>query len=185
MMQAEVAMSKLMSSVAYVSLRHARAGKVGNGGQLPAGWAGELTSELQIEDTNVGGAEPLISLRFRFDESIGSDYVSIVVAPYTECAPGDVYVLSAASAVTEAENLATAFAIIREWEPNGKFIRQVTRPFKIDESDQPVLVALEVREAGRLLQPVVSFKRSDSNGGGGVISLSGLSFMNLYSATAS
>lgn len=165
----------------YLSIRHVKPGAVGLGGQIPGSWIREQVSELSVESASSDGGKPTIELGFKFDETSQGDYASLCFAPLTVAIPGDVFALQCRLQLDGLENVAEAFAIIREWDTESRFVRQSTRNLEITSEPQSLLVMCEVKDPGRLLQPLIAFKKSaGARSGGGKMTLSEIAFFNVY-----
>lgn len=169
----------------FVSFRHVKQGVVGRGGLLPPGWGGELLSELEVLDMQAGASPPSITIRARFEPQASAQYVSMTLGAYAPSEVGDLFLLRGVLSISESENVGQAFLLLREWEAGGRFQRQATRPVKISANNGPTSVAIEVREANRVLQPVITFMLSDAARGGAVtLTVGGLAFGKLYDLIA-
>lgn len=165
----------------YLSIRRVRPGVVGQGGEIPANWIREQVSELSVLSASADGGKPVVGLNFKFDETSQGDYVSLCFAPLTVTVPGDVFALQCKLQLEKLENVSEAFAIIREWDTDSRFVRQSTRNLETSADAQTLLVLSEIKDPGRLLQPLIAFKKAaGAQKGGGVVTLSELAFFNVY-----
>lgn len=174
-------MALTLAADQYVSLRHVKLGLVGSGGQLPPGWVSELLSEVEVTEIDHSGPVPTVSVRVAFTGEQEGNYVSLTLGPYAATNPGDIFLLRGSFTITEMDNIAQSFLLIREWESGGRFQRQATRPLRSPPIAPSAAIALEVREGNRVLQPVVTFQRANPGVGGSArLVISGLAFAKLY-----
>lgn len=165
----------------YLSIRHFKPGVAGESGQIPPSWIREQIAELVVDAASSDGGKPTVALTFKFDETSEGEYASLCFAPLTVGSPGDVFALQCGLQLEGLENVAEAFAIIREWDTDSRFVRQSTRPLEVTAEPQSLFVMSEIKDGGRLLQPLIAFKKAPgAKTGGGRMTLSEIAFFNVY-----
>ena len=169
-----------LSRAPYLSLRHARTGRIGDGGLLPPGWRGEHTAEVEVLDIGSDGGKPSVVVNFKFDGDIASDYVGLCVGQYLPAPKDTVVLLSAKVSLAGWDNVGAAFMIVREWREGGEFVRQSRRPLALGDAPQIGMVALEVGAEGRVAEPMLMVKRQSAAPGSLTVTLGGLAFGSLY-----
>lgn len=168
-----------LSGLEFTPMRHVLPGALGSGGELPSGWSPEQLSVeiLNIDHTHDG---PGLKLRLQFSADIEGDFVSLTLSPFRSGHSGDVFICSTHFMIDEIENIDSAFGIIREWEVNGPFIGQSTREVSISSGESRIIVALQLKNDHRALQPLVTLRRKRKAGGSCVVSFRRTIFANLY-----
>lgn len=164
----------------YISLRHARAGRVGGEGCLPPGWGGELTSGVNVLDVNLAGGKPSIVVSLNFNADTAGEYAGLCVGQYLSAPKDAVVVLALVVVITKPVNVGAASMVVREWEEGGEFACQSTRPLALRDTPQIGIVAHQVRGEARVTQPALMLKRLPGAPGSLTITLRGLAFGNLY-----
>lgn len=160
----------------YVSLRHARIGRIGAEGSLPPGWRGQHIGEVTVLDVNLSEARPSVVVNLKFAGDIGSAFVGLCVGPYLPVADDAVVVLEADVTLAGWDNIDAGFMIVREWREGGELMGQSRRPLALREGPQSAVVTHAGRGEGRLAEPVVTFRRREAAPGSLTVTLKGLAF---------
>jgi hypothetical protein len=169
-----------LNAVPYLSLRHARSGRIGDEGQLPPGWCGEQTTDVNVLDVSSSEEKPLLVVNFNFKGDVAGDYIGLSLGQYLPAAKDAVVVLAAEVTMTEWDNVEAAFVVVREWHDGGDFVRQSTRPLALGDAPQIGIVAHQVGGEARVTQPVLIAKRKSGAPGSLTLTFKGLAFGNLY-----
>ncbi len=169
-----------LSHAPYLSLRHARTGRVGGEGCLPSGWRGEHTAEVKVMDVGSDAGKPSLAVSFKFNADVASEFIGLCLGPYLPVPRKAVVALAAHVTLAEWDNLAAALMIVREWREGGEFVGQSSRPLALREAPRIGLVAHQVGDETCLAEPVLMVKRRSAGPGGLTVTLVGVAFGNLY-----
>ena len=159
-----------------VPLRHARAGRIGEAGQLPSGWRNEHLSNIEILDVGSRGL-PWITLRLDFSSDLPGEYAGLGVAAYLPAPKTARIVLAAEVTLNELENLGEALLILRESTSDGGFVGQATHALQKVEDAQSVVISYGMTTDG-VSAPILMMKRGSARPGGMTLTLRGLAFGN-------
>ncbi|MGI9169114.1 MAG: hypothetical protein ACR2FH_02920 [Caulobacteraceae bacterium] len=160
----------------YVSLRHARTGRVGGEGRLPAGWEGEHAAELRVVDIGSAAGQSSIVVRFTFAGDMPGDYAGLCLGPHLSAQGESVVALSARANLDEIDNVAAAFIIVREWREGGEFVRQSMCALDPRGAPRTARIDHQVGGDGRVVRPVLLTKRASPRPGSATVTLTGLAF---------
>lgn len=160
--------------------RYARGGAVGADGKLPQGWALENLTDVSIDDIDLGPQGPAITVTLRAGADNPAPYVSIVVGDYLPAPVDEAVVLRAEIEVLASAEIAAGYAIVREWIAGGEYVGQTTRPIAMAAGAQPIVAARIVGGESRLLQPVLSLKRTPGIAASATIRVRRMAMASLY-----
>ncbi len=158
-----------------MSLRHARVGRLGEGGLLPAGWKTENVAAFDIVDVNSPGT-PWLIIHLTFEPNASVDYVGFSVGSFLPAPNGAALALAGEVTMSECDNIDSAYLIVREWRSGGDFVAQSSLRMEVAETPHHGVVHHRIDSHGRVAQPVFMIKRQVVAPGSATVRLRGLAF---------
>jgi hypothetical protein len=160
-----------------VPLRHARAGRIGEAGQMPSGWRSEHLDDIEIHDLGSRGL-PWITFHIGFGADIPGEYAGLGMAAYLPAPKTATIVLAAQVTLGEWRNLDDVLLIVRESKSGGGLVGQATRSLERVEDPQSVVLSHSMIADGGVVEPILMMKRATPGSGGLTVTLRGLAFGN-------
>lgn len=159
----------------YLSLRHARIGRVDGQGRLPPGWRGEQLSAIEVLEVEFVDERPALSVRLEWGETAGG-WCALALAPYLAAPSNSVVLLAGQVTLADWEGVGEAVLSLREWRHGGELVRQPTRPLQLAGEPQIGALGLEVVEDSRVVQPLFMIRPEPSGAGFLTTTLAGMAF---------
>lgn len=166
----------------FSRFRFAREGLVSENGRLPADWSVECISDLMIDEIDLGPGGPAMSITIT-DVQADAEYFSVVLGGYHAVSRDDIGIVTFETRFSGVENVAGAFAVVREWVAGGEYIGQATRPVSLHGEAARSVVARGAGGVDRVLQPLLSLRRKQPGPVRLTVRLSRVVFGSLYEHT--
>lgn len=164
-----------MSISPHASIRHARAGRIGESGQLPAGWRSENLANIEVLD--LGSRQgPWITLRIGFDAKLPGEYAGLSLSPYLATVKGARIGLATRIEIGGGDNIGQTMLIVRELRAGGGLIGQTIRPVEMHPTPRDMTVSHVTVGEAAVTEPVLMLKRGAEGAGELELTLTGLAF---------
>lgn len=163
----------------YLSLRHARAGRLNQEGRLPPGWRGEHVENVEVLEIDFVEGKPSAVIRLELDGA-SAGWGGLSLSPHLTAPKQAVVALAGQVILSDWTNIAGALLVLREWRPGGDLARQSTEALQLAEEPQVAAIALEVGEEGGIVQPLLMISGDALSPSGVTVTLTGFAFGALH-----